>query len=156
MVDKDYIAKSRLKKSIVYGINYLARPLGNLAKEGLNLGHPYAALGFGLSDIVAENSPDLVKKNSYYRLAKVGGATYFSYLTVKNLVEFIQGDYSGLRDFPFNLSMAGSMGSDLKELYSEPGENLFKDIKQVRTHIGKLGSGIKNSGKWAISLFGSK
>lgn len=130
------IKQSRIKKASVYGANYLARLGGNLAKDGLNLGHPYAALGFGLVDIVAENS-NLVKENPGYRLAKFGGTAYFSVLTVKNLVEFIKGDYSGLKDFPFNLSMAASLGSDLKELYTKPKENVFTDIVAV-------GKGIKN------------
>jgi hypothetical protein len=121
---------SNAKKAIVYGANYLARPLGNLAKEGLNLGHPYTALGFGLADIIAGSS-DEVRGNVINRMIKVGGSAYFSFLTLKNLVEFIEGDYSGLKDFPFNLSMAGSLGSDLKDLYKESGKSFFTDIKDM-------------------------
>ena len=131
------IKKIRMKKAIVYSANYLARPLGNLAKDGLNVGHPYAALGFGLVDVVAENS-GIIKDNLVYRLTKVGGAAYFSFLTFKNLVEFAQSDYHGLKDFPFNLSMAASLGSDLKELYNKPKEDVFTDIKAVGKGIANL------------------
>ena len=73
--------ESKLKKALVYGANYLARPLGNLAKDGLNLGHPYAALGFGLVDIISGSS-DKVKKNVFNRLIKLVGTAYFSFLTI--------------------------------------------------------------------------
>lgn len=123
MAKTNNLEKSISRKALVYSANYLARPLGNLAKDGLNLGHPYTALGFGLADIICENS-DKVKESLPNKLIKLGGAAYFSTLTLKNLVEFIEGDYSGLKDFPFNLSMAWSLGSDFKELYSKTGKIL--------------------------------
>jgi hypothetical protein len=130
--------ENKLKKALVYGLNYLARPLGNLAKDGLNIGHPYAAIGFGLADIVAENSGD-VEKNIINRFIKLGGAAYFSFLTVKDLIEFAGGNYEKLKDFPFDLSMAASLGSDLKELYNQSGgKTFFSDIKDTGKGIVNL------------------
>jgi hypothetical protein len=122
--------ESNLRKALVYGVNYLARPLGNLAKDGLNIGHPYTALGFGLADILAGNS-DKVNKNVINRLVKLGGAAYFSFLTIKDLVDFAGGDYERLKDFPFDLSMAASLGSDLKDLYKISNKDVFTDVKDV-------------------------
>lgn len=118
------------RKSVVYGVNYLSRLIGNELQPGLNLGHPYAALGFGIADIITGSYKPL-KESIYNSWLKVGGAAYFSFLTVKNLVEFIEGDYAGLKDFPFNLSMAWSLGTDAKQLVNKTG--IIPKKKVVKT-----------------------
>ena len=131
MAEKADLESNLLRKSIVYGGNYLARIVGNLVKYGtekipeegaLNLGYPGAALGFAALDILAENF-DEIKNSGYYKLAKIGGTATFSALTLANLIQFINGNYDGLKDLPFNLSMAASLGYDLKE----PGKDFLKN-----------------------------
>jgi hypothetical protein len=160
MTDKSDLSNKTIRKSLIYGINYLARPLGNWAakgaqeaaknaissgaiestklgvENGLNLGHPYAALMFGAADVISENSKD-VRNYPLHRFFKLGGAAYFSFLTFKNLVEFAS-DYTNCRslvELPFNASMALSLGIDMKNLYNESGQDFFSDVKWVKDKI---------------------
>ncbi len=119
-----------IRKSCVYGVNYGARLIGNSFNESLKLGHPYSALGFGLSDLIMGVS-EKWERGNLNKFIKFGGFTYFSFLTINNLVDFARGDYSFAKDFPFNLSMALSLGKDLKEIYKESDSeisNLPEDI----------------------------
>jgi hypothetical protein len=134
------------RKAFVYGANYLGRIIGNLAQygtarvpeiieggeKGLNLGHPYAALGFAALDLIGGAS-DKLRESGYFKSTKLGGALVFSALAGKNLVDFIHGNYDGWKELPFNLSMAASLGYDLKE----PGKDFFKNIKNWDWFIGK-------------------
>lgn len=129
---------SNFKKTLVYGANYLARPLGNLHKAGLNLGHPYTAICFGIADIIAENSGDSVRRSIPNKLVKLGGAAYFSFLTVKDLWDFAGGDYTRLNAFPFDLTMAASLGSDFKGLYRDSQDTVISDCKKIGKGIGNL------------------
>ena len=120
MVNANDLEIKKLGKVVAYGGNYFGRLIGNYLEPGLNLGHPYAALGFAVSEIITENYEPL-KDSIYNTWIKAGGAGYFSFLTIKNLAEFIEGDYSGLKDFPFNLAMAWSLLSESKGLTSKTG-----------------------------------
>ncbi len=130
MSEESNLNNKVLRKSLVYGASYLSRIVGNLCQYGLekvpdegglNLGYPGAALGFAALDIIAENL-DPVKQSGYYKLAKIGGAATFSALALSNFIGAIKGDYEGIKNLPFNLSMAASLGYDLKE----PGKDFLK------------------------------
>lgn len=128
---------SNFRKALVYTGNYLARPWGNLHGRSLNLGHPYTAIGFGIADIITENAGDEIRKSIPNKLVKLGGAAYFSVLTVKDLVDFAGGDYTRLNAFPFDLTMAASLGSDFKGLYKDSTDTFISDC-------GKIGKGLTN------------
>jgi len=138
MATKWETQKSKARKALIYGANYLARPLGNLGKNDLNLGHPFAAMGFGVIDIIAEAVGDKAKDNCYYRLGKLGGAAYFSALTIWDLVNFARGDYSNLKNFAFDLSMTSSLASDINQSYKKTKENPLDDIKKAGKGIAGL------------------
>jgi len=141
--------KGIARKVFSYGVNYFGRIGGNLyqygtarvpeivangTEKGLNLGHPYAALAFAGLDIVAENS-NILKDSSLYRLSKVGGTLGFSFLVGKDLVNFIKGDYSDLKNLPFHLLMAGSLGADAKDLYKDSKNNVLSDFVNIGSTI---------------------
>jgi hypothetical protein len=131
-----------IRRGLVYGANYGARLLGNLGKDltftyihtykGDNnpdtnlkdnfeygLGHPFTAMGFAAWDAAFDTVPYL-KSADWAKtanvLTKAGGAVYFGFLTVKNLVDFALGHYNDAAQFPFNLSMTATLGKDLTEL----------------------------------------
>lgn len=112
-----------VRKSLVYGANYGSRLIANLTKfKDLNpkVGHPFAAMSFAVWDLAFDNAGKL-QKNKYYDIAnkvvKAGGTLYFGALAVNDLVQFAKGNFDNWYNFPFNLSMAGSLGKDLSDTF---------------------------------------
>lgn len=116
------------RKAIVYGANYGSRIIENLligseavAQGKSNIGHPYGALAYTALDLLG--SVDAVKNSPYYKLAKIGGIIAYSGMIGSKLINFVQGDYSGVENLPFDISMAASLGYDLKQMGSDFGKN---------------------------------
>ena len=123
-----------LRKNSVYGGNFIARPLGNLIKEGLNLGNPIGAIFYGFIDIFRNATPKL-KENKYIRLVEAGGFGFYTAKTIGNLVSIAKGDFDSLIDLPFNASMAYEVGKNTIEDYR--GENLIRDVKDIPNDFTK-------------------
>ena len=121
-------AKDNLRDSGIYFFNFIARPVGEAFKNGLNLGNPYVSIGYSLLDLINNNS-DKVKESKLNRLAKLGGAVYFTGKTIGNLVSIAQSDFENSYNLPFNFSLAYKFGKDAIQFYNHDGNSLLKDLQ---------------------------
>ncbi len=101
-----------------YAVNYIARPLGNYFKKGLDLGNPWGAITFWALDLVAKIPG--VSKSGCYQNAELLGGMFYGFKTIKDLVLIAKGDYDSLIDLPFDASMAGT-------LFMNAGKSIAED-----------------------------
>jgi len=124
-----------LRKTSVYGWNLIARPIGNLIKEGANLGNPGGAILYSFIDIFRNATPKF-KENKYIRLIETGGFGFYTAKTIVDLVSFAKGDFGSLIDLPFDAFMAYEVGKNTIEDYR--GKSLKKDIKEIPQDFKKV------------------
>ena len=136
-----------LRKLIVYGGNFVVRPVGNLIQQGVNLGNPGAAIFYGFIDIFRNATPKF-KESKYIRLIEAVGFSVYTAKTITNLVSIAKGDFEYLIDIPFNASMAFEIGKNT--IYDYKGKNLKndligipKDILGIPTSAEKIYNSIK-------------
>jgi hypothetical protein len=138
----------------VYGGNYLVHFLGNTIKTekgaiNPDLGNPYAALGLGAWDILGKTTG--FKGKLADRIVKLGGFAYFFGKSVYDLGSAVSGNYDNLVEFPFDASMAFTLGRDVGNNYNNSEKNPIKDFKDLKDHFhnleGHLVYGVKNFGK---------
>ena len=135
MVNKDLI-----RKIATYGVNFVARPIGNLIKAGTNLGNPYGALAYGFLDIFRNATPK-VKENKYVRLIQAAGFGFYTAKTITDLLPMIRRNFEHLIDIPFDVFMAIELGKNTIEDYR--GKSFKKDIFGVPQDIINIPSNFK-------------
>jgi len=123
-----------IRKTDIYALNILARPIGNLIKQGANLGNPYGALTYGVLDIFRNAAPKL-KESKYVRLFEAGGFGFYTVKTIADIVSLIKMDFSSLIDLPFDASMALELGINTFSDYK--GKNLKNDLIGIPNDLGK-------------------
>jgi hypothetical protein len=123
------MAKSELVEKLgIYGGNYLAWPIGNYIQEGLNLGNPYGAILYAAVDLISSGKDKFT--NGINNLVKVGGGVFYFGRTIKNLVEFAQGDIEGLVDFPFNATMLYTSVKDADFNLVKTKDDILNSLKK--------------------------
>lgn len=117
-----------VEKLAIYGGNYLARPIGNFFKDGLNLGNPYGAILYSAVDLISMGKNPVT--DAINNFVKFGGGMIYFGKSIKNLVDFAQGDIDGLIDFPFNASMLYTSMKDVDFNFKKSVNDLVKPFKK--------------------------
>jgi len=132
--------KDLIRKIGFYGGNFVIRPIGNLFKEGANLGNPGAAIIYGFVDIFRNASPNF-KESKYVRLLEAGGFALYAGKTINNLVNIAKGNFEYLIDLPFDAFMAYEVGRNTFSDYR--GKSFKKDVIGVPQDIINIPSNFK-------------